>query len=170
MLELPQTRWLCFRLRVGAKRTGVRISPQVRQNDIADSHPQGLFNQVAAALSGRGLAYLHVIEGDTDGAPVPAFDYFAIKRLFGGIFMANNGFDKRRAKEAIAQARADLVAFGKPFISNPDLVTRLYLDVPLSPLNRETLYGGAEQGYTDYPVLRTVAPHACHADSEGAWG
>ena len=71
------------------------------------------------------------------------------------IFMANNGFDKRRAKEAIAQGRADLVAFGKPFISNPDLVIRLYLDVPLSPLNRETLYGGAEQGYTDYPVLRT---------------
>ena len=57
----------------------------------------------------------------------------AIKRLFGGLFMANNGFDKVRANEAIAQGRADLVAFGKPFISNPDLVTRLYLDVPLSP-------------------------------------
>jgi len=49
-------------------------------------------------------------------------------------------------------------------------VTRLYLDVPLSPLNRETLYGGAEQGYTDYPVLRTVVAHACHADAERAWG
>jgi N-ethylmaleimide reductase len=108
-----------------------------------------------------------VIEGDTDGAPVPPFDYFAIKRLFGGPFMANNGFDKRRAKEAIAQGRADLVAFGKPFISNPDLVTRLYLDVPLSPLNRETLYGGAEQGYTDYPVVRMVAPHACHLTRRG---
>ena len=60
--------------------------------------------------------------------------------------MANNGFDKVRANAAIAQGRADLVAFGKPFISNPDLVTRLYLDVPLSPLNRETLYGGAGPG------------------------
>ena len=74
------------------------------------------------------------------------------------------------ANEAIVQGRADLVAFGKPFISNPDLVTRLYLDVPLSPPNRETLYGGAEQGYTDYPVLRTVVTHACHADAERAWG
>ena len=155
---------------VGAARTGVRISPQNGQNDIADSNPQSLFNHVAAALSGRGLAYLHVIEGDTGGAAVPPFDYLAIKRLFGGLFMANNGFDKVRANEAIAQGRADLIAFGKPFISNPDLVTRLYLDVPLSPLNRETLYGGAEQGYTDYPVLRTVVTHACHADAERAWG
>jgi N-ethylmaleimide reductase len=155
---------------VGAERTGVRISPQNGQNDIADSNPQSLFNHVAAALSGRGLAYLHVIEGDTGGAAVPPLDYLAIKRLFGGLFMANNGFDKVRANEAIAQGRADLVAFGKPFISNPDLVTRLYLDMPLSPLNRETLYGGAEQGYTDYPVLRTVVTHACHADAERAWG
>ena len=84
--------------------------------------------------------------------------------------MANNDFDKVRANEAIAQGRADLIAFGKPFISNPDLVTRLYLDVPLSPLNRETLYGGAEQGYTDYPVLRAVAAHACYVDAERAWG
>jgi N-ethylmaleimide reductase len=155
---------------VGAERTGLRISPQNGQNDIADSNPQSLFNHVAAALSGRGLAYLHVIEGDTSGAAVPPFDYLAIKRPFGGPLMANNRFDKVRANEAIAQGRADLVAFGKPFISNPDLVTRLYLDVPLSPLNRETLYGGAEQGYTDYPALRTVVTHPCHADAERAWG
>ena len=155
---------------VGAERTGVRISPQNGQNDITDSDPQNLFNHVAAALSGRGLAYLHVIEGDTGSVPVPPFDYLAIKRLFGGIFIANNGFDKERANEAIAQGRADLIAFGKPFISNPDLVTRLYLDAPLSPLHRETLYGGAEQGYTDYPVLRAVAAHACYADAERAWG
>jgi N-ethylmaleimide reductase len=155
---------------VGAKRTGLRISPQNGQNDIADSDPQRLFNHVAAALSGRGLAYLHVVEGDTGGAPVPPFDYLTIKRLFGGPFIANNGFDKARANEVIAEGRADLVAFGKPFIGNPDLVTRFLLDVPLSPLNRETLYGDAEQGYTDYPVLRTVAPHACHADAERAWG
>ena len=61
------------------------------------------------------------------------------------------------------------VAFGKPFIGNPDLVTRLYLDAPLSPLHRETLYGG-EQGYTDYPALRGVAPHACYGGADRAWG
>jgi N-ethylmaleimide reductase len=154
----------------GAERTGLRISPQNGQNDIADSDPQSLFNHIAAALSGRGLAYLHVIEGDTGGAPVPPFDYLAIKRLFGGIVIANNGFDKVRVNKAIWKARADLVAFGKPFIGNPDLVTRLYLDAPLSPLHRETLYGGAEQGYTDYPALRGVAPHACYGDADRAWG
>src|SRR6476619_1628382 len=117
------------------------------------------------------LAYLHVIEGDTGGAAVPPFDYLAIKRPFGGPLMANNGFDKVRANAAIAQGRADLVAFGKPFISNPDLVTRLYLDVPLAPANRETFYGGADQGYTDYPLLRGVEPHACYCDdAERAWG
>src|SRR5262245_35321243 len=107
---------------VGAERTGLRISPQNGHNDIADSNPHRLFNHVAAALSGTGLAYLHVISGDTGGAAVPPFHYLAISRLVGGLFMANNGVDKVRANEAIAQGRADLVAFGKPFISNPDLV------------------------------------------------
>src|SRR5262249_28013708 len=120
--------------------------------------PRSIAQLSASALSHHGLSSAVFItdipESDfrhTHGAAVPPFDYLAIKRLFGGLFMANNGFDKVRANEAIAQGRADLVAFGKPFISNPDLVTRLYLDVPLSPPNRETLYGGAEQGYTDYP-------------------
>ena len=85
-----------------------------------------------------------------------------LKRLFGGVVIANNGFDKARADEAIAEGRADLIAFGKPFIANPDLVIRLLLDAPLMPANRETFYGGAEQGYTDYPILRGVAPHACY--------
>ena len=155
---------------VGAERTGLRISPQNGQNDIADSDPQRLFNHVASALSGKGLSYLHVIEGDTGGTLVPPFDYSEIKRRFGGIVIANNGFDRERANEAIEQARADLVAFGKPFIGNPDLVIRLYLDAPLNPANRETFYGGADQGYTDYPLLRGVEPHACYGDAEHAWG
>ena len=156
---------------VGPERTGLRISPQNGQSDISDSDPQTLFNQVASALSSKGLSYLHVIEGDTGGTPVPPFDYKEIKRRFGGVVIANNGFDKARANQAIAQGRADLVAFGKPFISNPDLVTRLYLDAPLAPANRETFYGGADQGYTDYPLLRGVEPHACYCDdAERAWG
>jgi N-ethylmaleimide reductase len=155
---------------VGAERTGVRISPQNTQNDIADSDPQTLFNYVAEQLSGKGLAYLHIIEGDTSGLPVPPFDYQNLKHLFGGLVIANNGFDKLRANKAIAEGRADLVAFGKPFIANPDLVIRLLLDAPLMPVNRETLYGGAEQGYTDYPILRAIAPHACYHDTERAWG
>ena len=156
---------------VGAERTGLRISPQNEQSDISDSDPQALFNHVASALSGKDLAYLHVIEGDTGGTPVPSFDYMEIKRRFGGLVIANNGFDKARANQAIAEGRADLVAFGKPFIGNPDLVTRLYLDAPHNPANRETFYGGADQGYTDYPLLRGVEPHACYCeDAERAWG
>jgi N-ethylmaleimide reductase len=155
---------------IGAERTGVRISPQNTQNDIADSDPQNLFNHVAEALSGKGLAYLHVIEGDTSGIPIPPFDYGQIKGLFGGRVIANNGFDKMRANKAIADGRADLVAFGKPFIANPDLVMRLLLDAPLLEVNRDTLYGGTEEGYTDYPVLRGVAPSTCFRDRERAWG
>jgi N-ethylmaleimide reductase len=155
---------------VGALRVGVRISPQNMQNDIVDSDPQALFNYVATQLAGRRLAYLHVIEGDTSGAKVPPFDYRALKRLFGGLVMANNGFDKRRANAAIADGDADLVAFGKPFIANPDLVVRLLLDAPLMAVNRDTLYGGGEAGYTDYPTLRAVAPNTCFRDKERAWG
>lgn len=155
---------------IGAEHTGVRISPQNGQNDIADSDPQTLFDHVAERLSGRGLSYLHVIEGDTSGAAVPPFDYQRIKSLFGGIVMANNGFDKMRANNAIAAGRADLVAFGKPFIANPDLVLRLLLDAPLLEANRDTFYGGTEEGYTDYPILRGIAPSACFRDGERAWG
>ena len=156
---------------VGPERTGLRISPQNGQNDISDSDPQRLFNHVASAISGKGLSFLHVIEGDTGGTPVPPFDYKEIKRRFGGIVIANNGFDKERANAAIEEGRADLVAFGKPFISNPDLVTRLYLDAPLAPANRETFYGGGDQGYTDYPLLRAVEPHSCYCDdADRAWG
>ena len=161
---------LCYAAAIGAELTGVRISPQNGQNDISDSDPQGLFNHVASALSGKGLSYLHVIEGDTGGVPVPPFDYLEIKRLFGGIVIANNGFDKTRANEAIEQGRADLVAFGKDFIGNPDLVARLYFDAPLNNSNRETFYGGGEQGYTDYPTLRQVDPHACYHDADRHWG
>jgi len=155
---------------VSPQRTGVRISPQNTQNDIGESDPRALFNYLAKQLSGKGLAYLHVIEGDTSGVPVPTFDYKQLKRQFGGLVIANNGFDKQRANEAIVEGRADLVAFGKPFIANPDLVIRLLLDAPLTPVNRETLYGGSEQGYTDYPLLGVVAPHTCYGDTERAWG
>ncbi len=137
----------------GASRVGVRISPQNTFNDIADSQPQALFNHVAEQLAPRKLAYLHVIEGDMSGAATAPFDYAAIKHRFGGLYIANNGYDKARATAALAEGRADLVAFGKPFIANPDLVTRFLLDAPLNPLQAATLYGGGSAGYTDYPLL-----------------
>ena len=149
----------------------MRISPQNGQNDIAESDPQRLFNHVAASACGEGPGYLHVIEGDTAGTPVPPFDYKGIKGRFGGPVIANNGFDRRAPNKAIEEGRADRVAFGQAFIGNPDLVTRLYLGAPSAPANRETLYGGVEQGYTDYPVLRGVEPIACYCgEAERNWG
>src|SRR5690606_21702075 len=120
-------------------------------------------------LSGK-IVYLHIIEGDTTGKQMPPFDYKRLKSLFGGAVISNNGYDKTRAREALADGRADLIAFGRPFISNPDLVIRLFLDAPLAPVNQETVYGGAEQGYTDYPILRGVEHHACFGEVASDWG
>jgi N-ethylmaleimide reductase len=155
---------------VGRERVGVRISPQNTQNDIDDSDPQGLFNHLAKSLASKEIAYLHIIEGDTSGKPVPAFDYVALKRLFGRPVIANNNFDRTRANAAIAEGHADMIAFGKPFIANPDLVIRLFLGARLAVANRETFYGGGEEGYTDYQVLRSAGPDVCYQDHERAWG
>jgi N-ethylmaleimide reductase len=154
----------------GRDRVGLRISPQNTQNDIDDSDPQALFNHVAKSLASKEIAYLHIIEGDTSGKPVPAFDYVALKRLFGGPVIANNNFDRTRANAAIAEDHADLIAFGRPFISNPDLVIRLFLGARLAVANRDTFYGGGEEGYTDYPFLRSPEPDVCYQDQERAWG
>jgi N-ethylmaleimide reductase len=155
---------------VGRERVGVRISPQNTQNDIDDTNPQALFNHVANSLASMGIAYLHIIEGDTSGKSVPAFDYVALKRLFGGPVIANNNFDWTRANAAVAEGRADMIAFGKPFISNPDLVIRLFLGARLVVASRETFYGGGEEGYTDYQVLRSAEPDACYQGHDRAWG
>ncbi len=141
---------------VGADKVGIRISPENTFNDIDDSDPATLFMAVARALAGKGLAYLHVIEGDMaakPGTPPTGFDYLALKAAFGGLYMANFNFDKARGNAAIAEGRADLIAYGKYFIANPDLVTRFLLDAPLNPPDTKSFYGGDQHGYTDYPLL-----------------
>lgn len=144
---------------IGAGRTGVRLSPVSTAGDSADTDPQGLFNHVVTALDALGLAYVHVVEGDTGGARdnLP-FDFAALRRLFHGIWIANNGYDRAMAIDEIASGRADLVAFGRSYIANPDLVRRLREDAPLNALmGRETLYGGGAHGYTDYPALAAMS-------------
>lgn len=146
---------------VGADRTALRISPENTANDSADSDPLGLYVALAKALSGKGLAYLHVVEGDMlakKDAPPSGFDYRALKDAFGGPYMANLNYDRARAEAALADGRVDLVAFGKLFISNPDLVTRFLLHAPLTKPDSKTFYGGDERGYTNYPVLSDLAP------------
>ena len=140
---------------IGAGRLGVRISPVSTAGDSHDSHPQALFNYLIEGLNPLGLAYVHVVEGETGGArdSIP-FDYAALRERFDGCWMVNNGYDRHMAVEAIASGRADLVSFGRLFISNPDLVERLQVNGPLNTLmGQETFYGGGTHGYTDYPTL-----------------
>ena len=145
---------------IGAGRTGVRLSPVTPANDLGqDSDAQALYGHVVEKLAPMKLAYLHLIEGATGGPrdAVP-FDFEALRRVFkaanpAGAWMVNNGYDRTMAIAAVEQGRADLVAFGKPFISNPDLVRRLRENAALNEPKRETFYGGGAAGYTDYPVL-----------------
>lgn len=143
---------------IGAERTGIRLSPVTPANDAVDSNPQPLFNHVVEQLDRLGLVYIHVIEGSTGGPRdnLP-FDYGALRSRYRGAWIVNNGYDRAMAENAVANGRADLIAFGRPFISNPDLVERLRSDAPLADLNRATLYGGGAEGYTDYPTLSAIA-------------
>lgn len=141
---------------IGAGRTGLRLSPVTPANDAAlDSDPQALFNYVAEQLAPLKLAFLHVIEGATGGPrDVAPFDYAALRARVKAPWIVNNGYDRDMAIEAVADGRADVVAFGRPFISNPDLVQRLRVGAPFAALDRDTLYGGGAKGYTDYPALQ----------------
>ena len=145
---------------VGAGRTGLRLSPVTQANDAQqDSDAQAMFGLVVDRLAPLKLAYLHLIEGQTGGPrDNVAFDYAALRERFKrdhphGAWMANNGYSRAMAMEAVASGKVDLVAFGRPFISNPDIVARLRDDAPLAPLVQKTLYGGGAEGYTDYPTL-----------------
>lgn len=137
----------------GADKVGVRISPLNPFNDISDSNPQALFNHVAKSLSTYGLAYLHVVEGGTHGIPTPPFDFVELRNNFKGAYMANLSYDKAKGNAAIQSGKADCVAYGVPFIANPDLVERFRLDAPLNTADQNSFYGGTEKGYIDYPFL-----------------
>ena len=138
---------------VPAQRVGVRISPASTVNDMSDSDPQALFNAVAERLSGYGLAYLHTVEWAPNENAPPDFDFQALRRRFGGPYIANGCYDRARALQARAEDRADLISFGRLYIANPDLVARLAQDAPLNTPDPATFYGGDAHGYTDYPAL-----------------
>ena len=140
---------------IGKGRTGLRLSPVTPSNDAGqDSDAQALFNHVAAQLAPLGLAFLEVVEGQTGGArDFAPFDFAAMRAHFKGPWIANNGYTREMALAAINENTADAISFGRPFISNPDLVRRLRLNAELAPMDRATLYGGNAHGYTDYPPL-----------------
>jgi N-ethylmaleimide reductase len=139
---------------VGAGRTGVRLSPLTSFGDVADSHPQPLFNRAVERLASLKLAYIHVIEGETGGDRQPQpFDYQEMRKPFSGAWIVNNGYERELAIETVASGKADLVAFGREFLANPDLPRRLHEDASLNQPNQKTFYGGGAEGYTDYPTM-----------------
>jgi len=146
----------------GGDRVGIRLSPFSNANDISDSNPQATFSYAIGLLNGYGLAYLHLVEGQTGGPrDIPeGGDLAALYALFDGARMGNNGYDREAAIEAVESGAVDLVAFGRPFIANPDLVERLKRNAPLNEPDRDTFYGGGEKGYTDYPTLEDASEAA----------
>jgi len=138
---------------IGADKVAVRISPVNAFNDMHDSDPQALFNHVAQALSALKPAFLHVVEVSMTGEPDHSVDMQQIRDLFDGLYIANGGYDKARGNAVLARGAADLVAYGIPFLANPDLPERFKQDAPLNAADQATFYGGDEHGYTDYPAL-----------------
>lgn len=133
---------------IGAERTGVRISPVSPVNAISGSDPQGQYDFVVDQLNALGIVYLHVVEGATGGPrDVAPFDYESLRQRF------KNTYIGALASTQLAEGKADLFAFGRPFIANPDLVERLRTGAPLAALDPTTLYGGGAHGYIDYPTL-----------------
>jgi len=139
---------------IGSDKVGLRLSPVNPFNDMKDSNPQAVFNYVTEQLNQFNLAYLHVVEGGIHGGGVAdPFDFDAMLKLCKSPYMANLSYDKVRGNAAIASGHADAVAYGVPFIANPDLVERFREDAPLNEADSKSFYGGNEKGYTDYPSL-----------------
>lgn len=141
----------------GSDKVAVRLGPSGSWGDMSDSDPEGLFTYVASELDKLDLAYLHLIEprvlGNVDDEsrdpnPVAAQ---RIRKVYQGTIIAAGGFKGDTAEAIVAAGDADLVAFGRDFIANPDLPARLARKLPLNPYDRPTFFGGTEVGYTDYP-------------------
>jgi N-ethylmaleimide reductase len=146
----------------GKDRTGVRLSPFGTFSDMGDSNPVALFTYVLEQLSKRGIAYAHLIEpragnagaGGAIKADAPRTSEL-FRKAFKGVLISAGGYTAQGADDVIAEGFADAVAFGRLFISNPDLPKRFELDVPLAEYDRTTFYGGSDKGYTDYPRFST---------------
>ncbi len=136
----------------GAGRVGVHLAPRGDAHTMGDSDPLGTFGYVAEQLGKRGIAFIFTRESLGDNRISPA-----LKQRFGGVLIANEGFNRASAQQVLAAGEADAIAFGKDFIANPDLPQRLQQDAPLNPYHPETFYGYGLQdravGYTDYPAL-----------------
>lgn len=132
----------------GAGRVGMHLAPRADAHTMGDSHRADTFGYVAQQLGKRGIAFICAREAQGDDSLGPK-----LKQQFGGIYIANEKFDKASANAALAAGTADAVAFGVPYIANPDLVQRFAKDAPLNTPKPELFYASGAEGYTDYPAL-----------------
>lgn len=133
----------------------MHLAPRSPSHDVSDSNPKATFGYVARELGRRGLAFLFVRETSGEGALLPE-----LKRRFGGLCIANDGFDVESAQRMVAEGLADAMAFGRSYIANPDLVERIRRGAGLNTLNAATIYdidNCSTTGYLDYPLLTAVA-------------
>lgn len=140
---------------IGANRVGIRLSPYGVFNGTGP-YPDvdAQFLSLTKQLSALGLMYLHVLDHSAMGAPpVPAELKTALRKAFDGPFILAGGFEKAAAEKALAEGQADLIAFGRPFLANPDLVARMRADANLNAPDMSTFYTPGQKGYTDYPIL-----------------
>lgn len=141
--------------RVGAERLGIRVSPYSTSGGLksADDEVETLYETLARELSTLGLAYMHIVDHSALGQPAPTASVKAkIRQAFKGTVIAAGGFDLQRANAELAAGHADLIAFGRPFLANPKLVSRLRDGQPLNAPDFATFYTPGEKGYTDYPA------------------
>lgn len=152
----------------GADRVGVRLSPSSTFQDMADSDPAALFNYVVTQLDRLSLAYLHIVEPRIKGShddltekKVP-LGVHQFRPLYRGTLITAGGYTRETGESVLTEGDANLVAYGRLFIANPDLPHRFACDAPLNPYDRSTFTGGSERGYTDYPFWesfgRSTAP------------
>lgn len=140
---------------IGFDKVGVRLSPYGLFNDIAPyAETDETYRYIAEKLNDLGVVYVHLVDHESMGAPaVPAHIVSDIRDRFKGTLILSGGYDADRAEEVLQSGRADLVAFGRPVLANPDFVARLQAGVELNQPDFSTFYTPGEKGYTDYPVL-----------------
>jgi N-ethylmaleimide reductase len=145
-----------------AERVGIRFSFGQGVNGVVDADPEETFGLAAERVADAGLAYLHALRpnqrsGTVRGGEAP-LDVFALaRRHYGGALMANAEIDREEGERLVATGAADLIAYGRPFLANPDLPIRFAADAPLNPPDPSTFYGGGARGYTDYPIWDGLA-------------
>jgi len=141
---------------IGADKTGIRFSPAGRNQGISDSNPKETFGYLLEQLNEFNLAYVHLMEpmndvSNLENYPAEVTKYF--REIYNGTIITNVAYDQQSGNDAIEDGIADLVAYGRPFIANPDLPARFAANAELNEPDKSTFYGGDEKGYTDYPFM-----------------